>query len=70
MTGAVATSAAVTRPTRRLTSDRPSLNTLFLSAHTREALARDGIPDPGPDFLQKPFHPDALARKIREILDR
>ena len=55
---------------RRLTSDRPSLNTLFISAHTREALARDGIPDPGPDFLQKPFHPDALARKIRDILDR
>ena len=55
---------------QRLTKDRPSLNTLFISAHTREGLQRDGIPDPGPDFLQKPFHPDALARKIREILDR
>ena len=55
---------------QRLTKDRPSLNTLFISAHTREALQSDGIPDPGPDFLQKPFRPDALARKIREILDR
>ena len=55
---------------RRLTQDRPSLSTLFISAHTREGLQRDGIPDPGPDFLQKPFRPDALARKIREILDR
>ncbi len=55
---------------RLLTKDRPTLNTLFISAHSREALARDGIPDPGADFLQKPFHSDALARKIREILDR
>jgi two-component system cell cycle sensor histidine kinase/response regulator CckA len=55
---------------QRLTKDRPSLSTLFISAHSREALQRDGIPDPGPDFLQKPFHSDALARKIREILDR
>jgi len=55
---------------QRLTKDRPSLNTLFISAHSREALQQDGIPDPGPDFLQKPFRPDALARKMREILDR
>jgi len=55
---------------QRLTKDRPSLSTLFISAHTREGLQQDGIPDPGPDFLQKPFHPDALARKIRDILDR
>ncbi len=55
---------------QKLTKDRPSLNTLFISAHTREGLQKDGIPDPGPDFLQKPFHPEALARKIREILDR
>ena len=54
----------------RRTRERPSLSTLFISAHTREGLQRDGIPDPGPDFLEKPFRPDALARKIREILDR
>ncbi len=53
-----------------LTLERPTMSTLFVSAYSREALGKDGIPDPGPDFLQKPFLAEALARKIREILDR
>jgi len=32
-------------------------------------VARQGILDPGTAFLSKPFTPDALARKVREVLD-
>jgi two-component system cell cycle sensor histidine kinase/response regulator CckA len=54
---------------RRIRRDRPSLSTLFMSAYTPDALRKEGVPDPGPHFLHKPFGPDLLALKIREILD-
>ncbi|HEY2923855.1 MAG TPA: response regulator [Candidatus Eisenbacteria bacterium] len=55
---------------RRLRRERPSMNILYMSGYTCETLRREGVPDPGVRFLQKPFAPDTLARKIREILDR
>lgn len=53
----------------RIRRDRPSLSTLFMSAYTPEALCNEGVPDPRPHFLQKPFRPDVLAQRIRDILD-
>ena len=38
---------------------------LFLSGHP----GVDGEPDPGAALLQKPVSPDALARRVREVLD-
>jgi signal transduction histidine kinase len=54
---------------RQLTSQRPNLRVLYISGYTDEAIVHHGIPESGTAFLQKPFLPDALARKVREILD-
>ena len=42
---------------------------LFMSGHTNHALLHDGTLRNGSHFIQKPFMPDALARKVRDVLD-
>jgi CheY-like chemotaxis protein len=54
---------------RRLAALRPSLPVLFISGYTGEDVIQRGLLDPGATFLQKPFTPDGLARKVREMLD-
>ncbi len=53
----------------RLVASRPGVRVLFTSGHTDEIVARHGPPTPGAAFLAKPFTPDLLARRVREILD-
>jgi CheY-like chemotaxis protein len=48
---------------------RPSTRVLYVSGHTDEAIVRTGVLEEGKPFLQKPFTPVQLARKIREILE-
>jgi CheY-like chemotaxis protein len=48
---------------------RPSMKVLYLSGYTDDAIVRHGVIDPDTPFLQKPFTTDALARKVREVLD-
>lgn len=48
----------------------PGIKTLFTSGYTDDSIARQGIFDLTFAFLQKPYRPKALARKIREILSR
>jgi two-component system, cell cycle sensor histidine kinase and response regulator CckA len=47
----------------------PGIKVLFLSGYTDDAIVRHGVLEPGVAFLQKPFAADALARKVREVLD-
>jgi signal transduction histidine kinase/DNA-binding response OmpR family regulator len=54
---------------KRLRAQSPLLRVLYVSGYTEGAQAGNGFRDPGSGFLQKPFTPDALARKVREVLD-
>ncbi len=47
----------------------PDLKCLFMSGYTANVIAHHGVLDDGIHFLQKPFAADALAKKIREVLD-
>ncbi len=52
-----------------LASERPRMRVLYMSGYTDAAIAQQGILPPGTAFLSKPFTPDLLARKVREVLD-
>jgi len=55
---------------KRLRVRYPELRTLFVSGYADEAVVRHGILESSISFLQKPFAPDVLLRRIREVLDR
>ena len=52
----------------RLETLRPGIKVLYMSGYTDDAVFRHGHLDRGRAFLQKPFTPDVLARRIREAL--
>jgi CheY-like chemotaxis protein len=53
---------------QRLATLRPDLKVLYMSGYTDDAIVRHGVLASGIAFLSKPFTPDALALKVREVL--
>ena len=48
---------------------RGGLRVMYMSGYTDDAVVRHDILEDNAPYLQKPFAPDALARKVREALD-
>jgi signal transduction histidine kinase len=47
----------------------PAIKVLFMSGYTEGGVIQQGLLNPGVAFLQKPFTPTALIRKVREVLE-
>ena len=54
---------------KRVLVKRPHLPVLYMSGYTDDAIVQHGVLEAGINFIQKPFSPDALALKVREVLD-
>jgi CheY-like chemotaxis protein len=52
----------------RLLKQRPEMKVMFMSGYTDTSIVGTGEDSGDPEFLQKPFTPAALARKVRAIL--
>jgi CheY-like chemotaxis protein len=50
-------------------STRPGVTVLYVSGYMDDAIVRHGIEDSTDAFLQKPFTPASLARKVRDVID-
>jgi len=53
---------------QRLSTVRPNMKLLFMSGYTDHAVMHRDV-TPGSAFIQKPFTPENLARKVRTVLD-
>jgi PAS domain S-box-containing protein len=58
-----------TQVARQLLAQRLHLKVLYMSGYTDNAIVQHGVLGAGVAFLQKPFTPETLARKVREVLD-
>jgi PAS domain S-box-containing protein len=52
----------------RLEAARPGIRVLFMSGYAAGAVVNHGLLSSATDFLQKPFTPDVLLRKVRSVL--
>ncbi|CAN5172889.1 hypothetical protein BH24GEM2_BH24GEM2_11070 [soil metagenome] len=53
-----------------MTGQHPSIPVLYMSGYTEDAVVQRGVREESVEFIQKPFSPDDLARRVREVLDR
>jgi signal transduction histidine kinase/DNA-binding response OmpR family regulator len=55
---------------KALTANNPQMAVLFMSGYTDDTIVHHGVLEPGIAFIQKPFVPNDLAAKVREVLDK
>jgi CheY-like chemotaxis protein len=53
----------------QIKSQLPQIKVLLMSGYTDDALAHHGVLDESLSFLEKPFSPAKLAKKVREVFD-
>jgi len=54
----------------RVAELRPEIRVLYVSGYTDDPALRRGISESEIEFLSKPFAPDRLVARVREVLDR
>jgi PAS domain S-box-containing protein len=54
----------------RMQATRPGIKVLYVSGYTDDAIVRHGVSENAVAFLAKPFTPEALLGRVREVLDR
>jgi PAS domain S-box-containing protein len=54
---------------REFVRRRPGTRVLYVSGYANDAFVGGGLLDAETCFLQKPFSPEALAQKVRDVLD-
>lgn len=54
----------------RLGSMRPETKVLYMSGYTHNVILNKGVLWSGTHYIQKPFAPEVLAKKVREVLDK
>jgi len=53
----------------RIREVAPQTKVLYTSGYTDDVIVRLSSTEEGAAFLEKPFTPETLARKVREVLD-
>jgi FixJ family two-component response regulator len=69
LTDLVMPDMAGTELVTRLLAKRPGLRVVLMPGYTDDAVVRNGPLGSGRAFLQKPFTPTMLLRKVREVLE-
>jgi len=54
---------------RHILAENPGIKILYVTGYTDNSIVHHGILDEGVNLLTKPFGPDDLAKKVREVLD-
>ncbi len=52
----------------QMAASRPGIKVLFISGYSGDVIAHHGVLSAGVAYLPKPFTPDTLAAKVREML--
>ena len=54
----------------RVQGERPGIKVLYISGYTDDDIVRHGVSEDSVSFLPKPFTPQMLLRRVREVLDQ
>ncbi len=54
----------------RIAQSRPDIRVLYMSGYPHEVIAHRGVIESGTHFIQKPFSLEALAAKLREVIEQ